>query len=254
MSRRWLTGALIALAFIVIFVALAPASLFTDLVTSRRADVRFLDVSGSIWRGQARELEFRGTVFPEVQWQLSPLLLLSGTLGGALQVGGGDAAHEIRGQARVSVDREEIIRVDDARFVADAGFVSRLLRMPGIYLIGETELVVDELEMNEQRILALDGQVFWRDAVLTTPYSQVALGEFALQLAPSEAQGLVAEVTENRGMLDLRGNIALEQDRRYAIDGSVTTGLPPDIDAFFRNIGERRDGRYHFVFKGQSRQ
>lgn len=205
-------------------------------------------VDGSAWSGRAAILSVNGVGLQSVHWELSPLALLSGRLGGDWSFQWQGARAE--GHASAAADGEARLEAVRARFLAAE--LGALLPLP-VSLGGEFALELERLELNGGRPVAAKGELLWRGAALRAPL-EAALGDVHLVLSPREKGGIEGQISDGGGPLKIEGEVSLEPNGSYRLNALL--GTRPGADASLKDnlpmVGQRMsDGRYRVVFNGR---
>lgn len=232
--KPWMLIAAFLAVFFYALVFRAPAATVYGWLTPDNQAIRLVGVEGSVRHGRAAGLVAGGkTLASGVEWTLSPLLLLSGRVGGEfssaegvisagrLALGpGGARAQDLRatgslkallsaaGQAFVPVDGQFGLSLDRARF--RDGFPSHL----------EGRLTVTSLN--------------WSLGARPVP-----LGDFQAEVAPEDDE-LVAVISSLSGPTAVNGDARLRQDGGYRLDLRIKAepGADPMITNLLSGLGE----------------
>ncbi len=210
--KRLLAALLLFLVSLAIFlVAGLPARFLTQYLPAD-VPVQLVAVDGTLWRGQAAELRWRGQPLGAVQWRVHALPLLLGRLQARLTLRG--EALEARGL--VTLHRDGVLVLRDALADADVAALPlealQLLVRPA----GHLQAAVRELTLRERHPWSADADLLWQPARLTSPVD-FDLG--GVQLTVHGRRGtLDGKLGSRGGPLDARGTLQLRPDGRLAVD------------------------------------
>ena len=221
MQIRYAIG-LFAVVFFGSVVVNTPAGLLVEPLA--RQHVFLEGVSGSIWRGQAQNLSARanGEVISwgRVQWQLSPLSLLS--LAPSVQFSTELGSQWL--QAEVRVHDLDAIQLNDVQGRIPAGLVRLFAPLS---VDGAFEFHFPRLEWSQSEgVLALEGALRWINGVWITQIDRVRLGTYVLALESKgdEITGLVSTV---KGPVQVTGDLRARQ-QNYSLDVRIEPSGPAE--------------------------
>lgn len=201
---RWiLFAALLWLAFVV---ARIPASWGAWLITNS-GEVGISGVSGTLWQGRAGmasiHIDGRDYSLGELTWQLQPLSLLR--LNPCARLTTHLERQQIEGTACASAGGSFTLR--DTRINAPASLVQEMA--PDTRLDGQLSAHIQRLQLREQRLEALDGNLSWTGARLHNGQNWISLGSFAAELSPTEQGHILANIFSLEGPIDLAGTVTM---------------------------------------------
>ena len=78
-------------AFVIALIANAPASLLGIFAPSQSNGLQYKSLEGTIWKGKATSLVYNGQYYGDVEYTVSPVGIILGTLKGKARIGGGAA-------------------------------------------------------------------------------------------------------------------------------------------------------------------
>ena len=207
--------AVAGVAFVVSLLATAPAS----LVASRLPPgVLLEDPSGSVFRGQARDLNVNGDALGELRWSWRPLTLLHGAFGYHIELKGRDG--HLAGDVAAGLGGRLLLN-------------DVTLDLPLAALSGATGTIGGEGRLSgEIREARLKHGWPWRlDATLLVAdlkpaMASVPIGSYEVRFAPSVNGAIdgvvVGAVKDAKAPLSVEGMLTLKPDRTYTLEGSVT--------------------------------
>jgi len=197
-------------------------------------ELALASVEGTVWRGSAAYGGINGIAFSNLNWVLHPVALLTGGVNVSVRTdfAGGLARAEV-------TSRGNRVVLDDFEASANLG------RLPLDRLIGNFGLVplgrvtgtarasFDRLELVDGWPVSAAGSVRLTNLagppLFTVPgVTTLTLGSFVAQLGPAnDGSGIVAEVIDEGGPLELAGEVTLSPDRSYR----VTSRIKPRAEA-----------------------
>ena len=200
----------------------APASFLVKLLAQQH--VYLEGVHGSIWRGKAQSLSARANgeiiSWGQVEWQLSPmsLLSLSPTVAFSTELGSQWM------QAKVTLDSLESIQLEHVRGRIPAAIVRLFAPLA---VDGAFEFSFPDLQWSQSRgVLALTGSLRWIDAVWLTQTDRVRLGSYELALT-SEGPDIIGSVTTLKGAVQAAGELRAK-DQNYTVDLLIEPSGPAE--------------------------
>lgn len=246
MKTKLLWGVGLVVAFLLMLLVTAPATLVTRTV-SGLAPVSFSGVSGSLWRGEALRLHAGSLVLENFRWQLSPWRLFLGQA--AVQFELGDGVSQ-RGSGTVVAGLGGDISVQELSLQAPAQLLQPFVTLPGIQFDGNLQLDIADAALSGARVERMQGRLVWLQAQVRTPLGQPRLGAYAVDLGSDGEGGMTGDITDIDGVLGLTGRLRASP-QGLELDGSVRSDLPEELDRFFRVIGRPEGDRYAIRWQQQ---
>ncbi|NQD35672.1 type II secretion system protein N [Permianibacter sp. IMCC34836] len=240
MKTKLLWGVSLCFAFLLLLLITAPATLLTRTASKFVPDLAFSGVTGSFWQGNAQQLRLGDISLTDFQWQLSPWQLLLGRA--ALQFQFDDGLSQ-RGSGKVQASAGGQLSASEVSVQLPAQALQPFINLTGVQLHGDLQLELSDAALANGRIERLQGRLNWSRAQVKTPLGQPQLGAYAVDLKDDGEGGINGAITDIDGVLGLTGNFHLTMDR-LELDASVRTGLPEELDRFFRVIGRPQGDRY----------
>jgi hypothetical protein len=246
--RAWLGYiALGAFAYVGFLVAGLPAQYVHGLVAPHLGPVHLSGISGTVWSGGARSLQAQDLQLEALTWRLQPTALLRARLEVALsfQTAAGP------GELRIGRRLPDTDYVREANFNLPAAQLAALAQLGPVGLDGVLRVRLQEITLHQTTPVAASGAIQWQDAAAGVG-QWVTLGDFALRFLES-TDAIVAELRDEGGVLDLRGELRLTPDRRYAVNGTVAprADASDEVVQAVRMIGTPQgDGRFAVSLSG----
>lgn len=203
--------------FSYLFFALAktPASTVISLLEKNvNLPAKIYGIQGSIWNGQADTLTIPSQ--PQInnlKWSLNPFGFLLASLSADLEA-------EIKNQkvlGRISIGASGNIEAEDIHARLKAEDVQELISMPLGELAGVFDLSIESLEWTGEPIPKMTGQLVWNKAKLTLA-DAINLGDVNVNFLPMKDNGLNIIIKNKNGMLNIDGNIEVDNKKQYKLN------------------------------------
>ena len=232
------------LAYLGWLVATLPLALLVQGAREAGVPLQLQGESGSLWRGEARQLLLPNVSFGNVRWNFAPGGLWRGRLGWdlAFRDEGGAAI------ARLSVGPGERVELRELSGRLAARRVAPLLPM-ALGLSGDLVFDAVALELRQGRPVAARGHLRWLEAALSAPMP-FAVGSAELELlTPESGTGIAGEYRAAGPALELQGRLqTTEQGYRTE---SLLTPRQQELADWLQAMGQPRVGdAYRFVYEG----
>ncbi|HBW8874695.1 type II secretion system protein N [Klebsiella quasipneumoniae] len=214
-ANGFAVGLLLAL-YLLWLTATAPARLLVPMLPP---EVQVANLSGSIWRGAAQSVSWRGERLERLTWSL--------TLAG-WQIALSDP-RGVEGQARLWGIRD--LRLQEGRLTAPASLLGRWLTptMP-VSAEGEVTFSLAEAHFSEGRCRQITaGRAQWLQARLHSPVGSLELAQVSGTLSCTATGAVALAIRQDSHQLSLSGQGTLSPDGRYLFHGTLQPrqGIPP---------------------------
>lgn len=211
------------LAFVVTLAATAPAHLAVSFIASPQISMQ--GVEGTVWSGRSRMLVVEGKGIGELGWRINPLGWLPGgmPIEWRLRTQGG----EIGGGLRPAGERQLLTAVT-GRLPASA--LQSHLPVPAV-LGGVFVLDFERAVLVGGRPEAIEGTIRWNGAAVGLGQA-LHIGDLRASLRPSDKGGLVADLEDLGGPLELQGSATLSGGT-HAVD--LRLRARPSADSALRD-------------------
>ena len=235
---------LIAVALLMVF---APASLVPRALAEAEArnlldpaapKLVLKDTSGTVWRGRAADAELLidNGVLPlgELKWRLKPLSLWHRQP--ELDITTRAPEHNL--QATVNVNEQGVV---SARAVEGNMPIKLLEPWVPLLVTGDIAFVVDQLVLNQQRLLALDGVVNLEYIDWLAGDYNMPLGSYMAQLTMQQ-DNVHMQLNDFSATLGIDGLIVLQPNGQYVFDATLQprSGLAPEVAQSIGWFGTRK--------------
>lgn len=221
--KRWWHYLLFGVCAWFIFLLMrVPAPVVYSMVAdSPGGEVQLAGVSGTLWHGEAQQLQYQNRAVGSLSWQLSPWSLLLGQLGGDISLIQ-DTGY-LKAQAETSLGGGELSLSAIEGRLPLALIQPYLSRVP-LPLEGVISLKLDELLLDAKgRPQQATGRVVWHQAGVSAP-QQLLFGDLQMNLVSVEGGGIEGTISDSGGPLQLKLNITLSADGAYHLDGRLRAG------------------------------
>jgi hypothetical protein len=205
-----------------------PASVGLQVLTTSQvlpAAVDWQRVSGRVWQGTVTGFGQGNRRLDVIEWRLEPKRLITGGIGFEV------AATGLSGVASASgALRPNLLEITDFEFTMPATAITEHwinwpLVMRGVF---NGELSMLKIRLHDQRVLAGEGKVSWREAA--SGYPQAArLGDLTGRIITSPEDGeLLMAIRSDDQFLQLDGEVVIEPTSQYTL--TVNAGLGPSAE------------------------
>ncbi|MBF0625711.1 MAG: type II secretion system protein N [Magnetococcales bacterium] len=252
MSRRWLIlFAILGLsAFFMSLLANLPASLAGRWLLDRfLPGVTLEGVSGTIWEGQALQLQYRDFQVDAVGWRIIPGELLAGRFKGAFFFGNSD---RLGGRGGLAAADAANFRLDGIQaWFALADVAALAGEIPGVKG-GAMRLDLAEAAMVNGELTVLKATLELADLALAPPWN-LEVGAFRLEAGPSPG-GLRLHIRDVRSPFYVDAILQLWiQQGRFRIKGWMAAREDPDgqlTNQMRTLLGPPQKGRFPIDYAG----
>ncbi len=240
-------GVLLALLFLLVLIASAPARLIAYMLPGD--SIRVSGLSGSLWQGEASSAAVLTNVgwlqLGKTEWDLSVayLLLLSPTIDIESRWG----RQSLQGRLRLFPSGK--LRLNNV----DASFSSSMARrwVP-VDLSGDVNLLLDALDFEAGQPSLGSGRLVWREAFWRGNRGSQSLGDYVLEFdisAPGQGQAVVSTLS---GPVRVDGSVALD-GRSYAVNARISSErqLDEELANALQLMAEPVDGGYQLKFNAE---
>lgn len=225
----WLKRALLLfLLYLLFLIWSAPATLLRPLFNYWLPQVQLGQLDGSLWQGSATPVLLTigetGLYLGKVEWRLAPWSVLS--LQPQLSLRSKADTHYANLQLQLNTAGELSLHDSDAAFP-----LALLEPWYPLLLTGDVEIVVDQLRLSQQELLALDARAWLRNTDWRFGSQPQLLGDYQAILYPLDTQTLQVDITDMDAYLGLTGSITADASRRYELTALLlpSESLAPEV-------------------------
>lgn len=245
--KKWVLGSIIGVAvLLVLLIAMAPARIVLPWATNDLKQVTLNQPSGTLWDASLESIIFQGRSIEDISIKTSFFNLLVGNLSSHIRVNDNNLSLD----GNITLNSQNLA-VHNARYQIDASSILDWIQLPITELsgrfIGEIEIV--ELAPNELKALEVNG--YWQNAVVGYPNSVLELGDIHFTIERTDNGRALLTITENPGMLDLKGTLEVGFDKQYQLDVSTQTDVPSNIKQWLTQLGRTENNRILIKWNGR---
>lgn len=246
MKKLILTFIIGFLLLLIFILAMAPARIVLPWFTQGLPQLSLNQPSGSIWDASLDAISFQGKSIHNVSAQTDFWSLLLGYIHSDIQID--DQQLYLDGSVQLNNQRVSINKTD---YELDAGAILDWVRLPISELSGRFAGEINELELAPKEIKKLDVKGVWHRAVVGYPNSVLDLGDIHFTIQRNDNGRALLTITENPGMLDLKGTLEVGFDKQYQLNLSTQTNLPENIKQWLTQLGRVENNRVIVKWNGR---
>ncbi len=209
-------------------------------------------VEGSVWSGRIRTLLVDETLLENVQWDLNVWAFLTGGVEGELSIGHRTSFIRGKGHLRLTPTR---VSVQDLTLELPAAAISRYLPLPiPMQIGGDVRVDIKRFRQAEPICNELEGRVDWfQGSVNNMLMKQPLRLEQTTAILSCVDGGVLADISDNEGMLGLKAKVALPDPAHYKIEAVVdpAADAPRSIRDGLEMIATDKGIGYELSFDGQ---
>jgi len=203
-------------------------------------------ISGSLWNGQASQVQSGSLYMQDLHWRIKPLSLFTGQL--RYQIEGSPASGFIDGQ--VSLKLSGAVTGSDLRGSMSLQPFEQLIGIRGLsgMLNGEFERLVIENGL----LVAANGQFEVSDLIAPNIH-RASIGGYRAEFSTQET-GVVASVEDTDGLIDVAGSLQLSADRTYKFMALLApkNNTPANVRQQLQLLGSANErGQHELRLEGQ---
>ncbi len=243
--KKLLLFLLVLAVIAAIVVVMLPARLVVEHALPANAPVRLEDVSGTVWKGRAGRVIRNGNDLGALGWRVHPRALLAGAIDADVILDG----PSYTGKGRVSRAHDGVIRLTDVDASFPASRLEPMLDIPALNLLGQVDVRLDTLQLQNNVPTALQGRAAWRDAAVSGA-DQASFGTIVASFGP-QAGGFGGTVADEGGPLEVRGQFKTTLLGYEAHATLRPRDDNPQVARALRHIGQpQADGSVEFRVSG----
>ncbi|MBD3668189.1 MAG: type II secretion system protein N [Kangiella sp.] len=245
--KKLILSFIIGFLLLLIFVlAMAPARIVLPWFTQGLPQLSLNQPSGSIWNASLESISFQGKSIHNISAQTGFWSLILGNIHSDIQVD--DQQLFFDGSIQLNSQQVSINNTD---YELDAGAILDWVRLPISELSGRFAGEINELELAHNEIRKLDVEGVWQRAVIGYPNSVLELGDIHFTIQRNDNGQALLTITENPGMLDLKGTLEVGFDKQYQLNLSTQTDLPENIKQWLTQLGRIENNRVIVKWNGR---
>ncbi len=252
MMRRGWHYLLLGLACWLLFMLCRfPAAVGYELIEeSLGSELRLAGVSGTVWHGEAAQLQYRGRAVARVEWQLSVWPMLLGRVAGELRLIQDNAYLQTELSLPFSAAGVEMTGVEGRLPLV---LLQPYLRQLPLPLSGVFSLKLEALSLAQGgRLQRALGRVVWHQAGVSAP-QPLSFGDLQMTLAEGEAGAIEGVIRDSGGPVQLQAKLLLAEDGGYTLRGRARAAesAPAQLRQSLGLLGKAdAEGFYPLNFSG----
>jgi general secretion pathway protein N len=209
-------------------------------------DLALSGITGSVWRGQAREGAVAGIYLTDLRWRFKPLALFRG------EATFGISAKPVSGfvDAEIGIGLGGSVSLSNVSAALPIRSLERLVAVGGID--GDIRLQMERLVLKDGVPVDAAGVVDVANLVIR-PLAASTLGDYRATVE-TDGQTIRGIVHDTSGVLDVSGDIELSPERSYSFIGLIAARpeAPATVSDQLQYLGSAdAEGRRSFRLEGQ---
>lgn len=251
MMKRWWHYLVLGLcAWLLFLLWRFPAQVAYDLFAVPAGPVQAAGVAGTLWHGEAEQLQYQKRSLGRLSWQLTPWGVLLGRLGGEINLTQGNAY--LQAQGRVPVSGGELF-LSQLEGRLPLTVIQPYLPMIPLPLEGVLSLKLEGIRVNsEGRLQHAEGRIVWNQAGVSAP-QQLRFGDLQLTMQNRDEGGIKGAISDSGGPLQLQASFTLGSDGAYQLTGKLKAAesAPQELRQSLTLLGRAdSQGYYPLNFSG----
>lgn len=243
------SGALIALAFLLAFVAMVPAPLLYGTVRTKLPELQLFGLEGSWTKGRVAGISHSNRLLiQDLNYRLTPSSLVLGRLG--YQLSGGGEIATLDGHVSKTWGA---LRLSDVTIDGQLKRLATLANLSFLPVDGRVVGAVETLVVKQQFIDSASARIELKGLAWTLTASPMLLGDFLADVS-TKPDAITAVISSPSGPLEAKGAAKLYPDRRYEVDVLIKLkpGASEMLSNYVRSLGTPdSQGFTHFKQKGK---
>ncbi|ACV27715.1 type II secretion system protein N [Kangiella koreensis] len=245
--KKWVLGSIIGVTVLLIFlVVMAPARIVLPWATNDLKQLTLNQPSGTIWEASLESITYQGRSIEDISIKTSFFNLLIGNLSSHITVN--DNGVSLEGD--VILNSQNMV-VNSARYQIEASSILDWVQLPITELSGRFIGDINGIELATKELKTLDANGYWQNAVVGYPNSVLELGDIHFTVERTDNGRALLTITDNPGILDLKGTLEVGFDKQYQLDVSTQTDVPSNIKQWLTQLGRTEDNRILIKWNGR---
>jgi len=213
---------------------LAPASILKKFLPNNIATA---GLAGTIWEGSAQTIVFDQIGIQNTKWSANPINLLTGKVHADVSVD----SNNLQGQFETSYSGGSSFRANDLDLNGELSLLAPYFEKFGLTINGQFDAKFDQLHVADGIPKKIEGilQTYNTSILGLLPLNLGDVkGEFA---STGEAQGVIINLNNANGQIDLSGNIIVSENGSYTTDLALTrnTETPDNLLKTIQYLGKK---------------
>jgi len=209
------------ISYLVFLLFTAPAAPVINLVLDQKnPQFRIQGISGTLWNGHAQRITIKSShTITNTNWSVIFWRLLTGELGIDFDTTYNN--QPVSGSAGLGLGNT--ISMRDIHAELDAHSFGDMMGMPLGELSGNISLNLESVYWDQESIPTASGTILWNKAAITVA-EKAELGNVSIILSESDANPLIATISNKGGHLKLSGQANVSEDGKYDLDLKLLPG------------------------------
>lgn len=191
-----------------------PLSFAKPYIEKYVKEIKFVDVSGTVWNAETKQLIIDGTRIDNVKWTVRPLQSLT-SLSINTKFNVNDKNLTVNGIAKVTPQLKIIL--EDTKFTLDARYLNAIQKTAK--LTGDIIGNIKHAILDDKNLPEMNGVVNWNAASVTSPI-KLQQGDYHALITP-DTNGLNIKLTSSDAPAELNGDIKLNKEWLYDANISI---------------------------------
>lgn len=235
-------------AFLLFLIVLAPATLISKFIPEN-SPVALNGLSGSIWRGQASQLQHQGKNLGKLNWRLSPRNLITGKIGGRFELDG----QQMRADGHAKVNKNNDLWLSDTNVRMNADAIPLTGSAAALQAEGVINAKIDTLVLLDKQLDTIDARIAWQKANIQAPI-ELDIGDLVIDATGENGAAKAVITTAQNSSIDINGNVDLNSNGSYRANIKVRakSNTPENISNYLTLLGEEEsDGARRIIYEGE---
>lgn len=252
MMRRWWHYLLLGVVALLLFLVMRfPAPVAYSLAAGNLGgQVKLAGISGTLWQGEAQQLQLNKQVVADLNWQLSAWSLLLGELSGEVSLHQ-DKAY-LQSQLTTPLSGGEVV-ASDIEGRLPLNLIQPYLAQLPLPLEGVLSLKLKTLQLDAAgRPQQAEGRIVWHQAGVSAP-QQLLFGDLQMDLESVAGGGIKGTISDSGGPLKLNVILTLSAEGSYQVKGTIkgAESAPPELRQTLTMLGRANaEGAYPLNLSG----
>ncbi|MGD8233935.1 type II secretion system protein N [Vibrio sp. TRT 1302] len=253
MKKTILSGLFISSVFVVSAMVHMPAQFILQYAPLPSA-LRVADIEGTVWQGSAQQVQWQGTNYGALNWQLNPLKMLAGSLEAQIRFGRGSDL-SLQGRGVIGYDFSGLYAQNLIAAIPVEEMSKFTPRLPvPLDLKGQVEVNLRSYRYAQPYCDSAQGSLVWNTQAVSTPLADLYLGPVIAQFSCQQSR---IDVQGEQQSKEVESSFSAEvgADRSYKMSGwfKPLAEFPQALQQQLKWLPEPADsdGKYHFNNQGQ---
>jgi len=239
---------ILTVLFLLLVIIFAPVKLAENFIPENN-NLSISGMQGSIWSGTIDLIEVSDWSIKNIDYSLSALSLITGSMGGSAEIHKGD----IKGDLSFEIVDQSNLEISDSNIEISAINFERYLPFPGIELSGKVLTKDLAVQLANRKPVMMTGVTSWRNASVSLANKKYDLGNFDISWDTDQEKNLITGMIKKnlKNKLDIDGNINITKLGMLEFNGSIAASTDKAIYSAFSLFanGKVQNGRLPVKFK-----